>query len=260
MLNEYLASAIDVQSSNYTEIASNTSYVRLTNDQWKSAFAGTEATTYAELVLAFDEIEITSTYNNTLEQQDSFDHEDLLLALGFNFVLADRISESDHLAWRERVLGDPGVSLHITHAFALPARSQSRVQLSLHFIIVVISVNAFKLLIMLTILVTDRSSYIVTLGDAAASFLSRPDPVTEWKCLLEDEKLGHENRDAEKMQQANNAQIKDATDSRGHMMLSNEKGAGWHSQTLSYFALIRHEQARCTLLAYVLSPNFLKHI
>ncbi|KAF2846144.1 hypothetical protein T440DRAFT_542799 [Plenodomus tracheiphilus IPT5] len=50
--------------------------------------------------------------------------------------------------------------------------------------IVVISFNLFKLLIMLWILFTDKSDYLVMLGDAAASFLERPDPFTLKECML----------------------------------------------------------------------------
>lgn len=55
--------------------------------------------------------------------------------------------------------------------------------------IVVITFSLLKLLIMLGVLITDRSRYIITLGGAVSSFLSSPDPCSRGKCLLEDEKL-----------------------------------------------------------------------
>lgn len=43
-----------------------------------------------------------------------------------------------------------------------------------------------KLFIMIYVLNMDESDFIVTLGDAAASFLERPEPFTLGKCLSTD--------------------------------------------------------------------------
>ena len=52
---------------------------------------------------------------------------------------------------------------------------QDRVQVSLYFMIVVVCFNIFKLVILSYVLVTDRSAYLVTLGDAASSCLKQND-------------------------------------------------------------------------------------
>lgn len=119
--------------------------------------------------------------------------------------------------------------------------THDRVQLSLHFMMVVIAANFFKLAIMLTVFMSDRSKCIVTTGDAVSSFLSEPDPSTEGKCLLEDdEMLGligpsagssvgtRHNRKAEPMAET-----------------------VWQKRTLTYFTLIRKKQSRLIIPLYV---------
>lgn len=76
------------------------------------------------------------------------------------------------------------ISAHVAHAFSRKVSQQSRLQISLYFMAVVVAFNVFKLAIMSLVLVTDRSAYLVTFGDAVASFLKRPDPHTETQCML----------------------------------------------------------------------------
>ena len=61
---------------------------------------------------------------------------------------------------------------------------QSHVQLNVELMKVVVSFNLLKLAIMLWVLITDKSEYLVTLGDAAASLLERPDLCTVGKCII----------------------------------------------------------------------------
>jgi hypothetical protein len=66
-------------------------------------------------------------------------------------------------------------SLHIINGFTRKSTNPCRLQISLHFMIAVVAINMCKLATMLYVLLTDRSEHIVTLGDAAASFLKDPD-------------------------------------------------------------------------------------
>ncbi|KAF3033635.1 hypothetical protein E8E12_004407 [Didymella heteroderae] len=81
------------------------------------------------------------------------------------------------------------VSAHVDHAFSRKKVGNSRLQLSLVYILVVIACNALKLSIMIWTLIIDRSAYIVTLGDGVASFLQHPDPVTRSHCMLGKEEM-----------------------------------------------------------------------
>jgi hypothetical protein len=61
--------------------------------------------------------------------------------------------------------------------------TSSRIQLSLVFILIVISCNIVKLATMLCVVFKERSEYLVTVGDGAASFLKHPDSRTEQMCV-----------------------------------------------------------------------------
>jgi hypothetical protein len=87
------------------------------------------------------------------------------------------------------------VSAHVDHAFSQSRPAMSRLQLSLTYILVVITCNVLKLSVMIWTLIIDRSTYIVTMGDSIASFLQRPDLITRHNCALGKEetlyKLGY---------------------------------------------------------------------
>jgi hypothetical protein len=76
------------------------------------------------------------------------------------------------------------VSAHVAHAFSQTNGEQSRLQISLYFMVIVLSFNALKLAVMTLVLLTDRSAYLVTCGDAMASFLKRPDAHIKSLCML----------------------------------------------------------------------------
>lgn len=76
------------------------------------------------------------------------------------------------------------VSAHVAHAFSMKVQPKSRLQLSLVYMLVVISFNGLKLGVMAWTLVSDKSTYTVTLGDAAASFLKHSDQTTTNQCIL----------------------------------------------------------------------------
>ena len=88
-----------------------------------------------------------------------------------------------------------GREYHITHGYASQGSEEfSRIQISLPFMMVVIVFNGFKLMVMLSVLMTNRSQHLVTLGDITASFLERPDPNTEKSLLLESTGVGDESQ------------------------------------------------------------------
>ncbi|KAH7093145.1 hypothetical protein FB567DRAFT_609549 [Paraphoma chrysanthemicola] len=73
----------------------------------------------------------------------------------------------------------------VTHSFSNVLVRESAIQISRDFLLVVIAFNFLKVAIMLWVLFTDQSEYLVTLGDAASSFLECPDPSTRGQCMLE---------------------------------------------------------------------------
>lgn len=141
----------------------------------------------------------------------------------------------------------PPLEIHVVHAFARNASQRSRIQISLHYLAIVIAANIFKLLVMASVLLMDHghSKYIVTLGDAAASFLASPDPTTKGKCLLEDEKL----IEMEKSTRASKTDAENAASAPGGSIPPDSSTRGWHKRKLGHYALIRDEQARFTSVA-----------
>lgn len=67
-----------------------------------------------------------------------------------------------------------------------------KLQFSLIIALAVLVCNAVKLLCMVFILWRCEGKYLVTLGDAIASFLEEPDPETKGRCLHTDEIFEHE--------------------------------------------------------------------
>jgi hypothetical protein len=87
---------------------------------------------------------------------------------------------------------DPPKFARVSHAFAERLDTASRIQLSLTFLIIVIVCNSVKLLTMLWVVLMERKNYLVTLGDGAASFLERPDSITERMCILSKPEIARE--------------------------------------------------------------------
>ncbi|KZM24303.1 hypothetical protein ST47_g4573 [Ascochyta rabiei] len=242
--NRYPQRAISLNSTEYTRLATNTSYVNLTNAQWKSEFSGLYTSAYAGLILIFDSVNETRSTPPTMDTH-WFD-----TVYGQNYILASQINASDWLtyqnwssnyAYDEQLgRGNPPASVHMTHAFGVRSPAESGVQLSLHYMLVVISVNLFKLLVMLSVLITDRSNYMVTLGDAAASFLSHPDPATAGKCLVEDEEIWNQMASAAVF---TNDRAGRETGMKHRQLHNTVDPGGWCTRKLAYYTLIRDEQA-----------------
>ena len=248
--NRYIERAINVDSTeyrsiaadiSYTGVASNTSYTNLTNDQWKSDFAQYHTMAYSELVLVFDDYRyINKPFDASEPRREKFTPYGNGPVFGKTYTMAEPVSLLDWLSQSAQV-AQPELEMHVVHASARYATSRSRIQLSLHYLIVVIAANVFKLFIMATVLAMDHghSKYIVTLGDAAASFLERPDPCTEGKCLLEDENLIAE---VDGPTATPKADLERATSIAGDPALPKIK-SGWHKRTLGYYASTRNEQS-----------------
>lgn len=105
----------------------------------------------------------------------------------FEWIDMVRLNASDvAFSWESR---DMPYAAHISKAISKVPTTKSSLQISLDFMLVVISFNVFKLCTMTWVLFTDRSNYIVTIGDAVASFLERPDPSTRLECMLSKEDI-----------------------------------------------------------------------
>lgn len=204
--NEYNVQFIDVTSPAYRQMANKTDffdgdklisrdYWNLTNSAWNDIYNRRYMSMNGDIYLAIDRV--------------AFDTRDALSGSASDFVslnatstaklLKDLTAESS--VWLRHEYRLPGstktipISVHVAHAFSEKKKGPpSRVQISLYFMLVVVTCNVLKLLVMAYILFVNRAShegpsYIVTLGDAAASFLKYPDSNTQGKSTFGKEEM-----------------------------------------------------------------------
>jgi hypothetical protein len=120
--------------------------------------------------------------------------------------------------------GNPPTFAHIDLVFAQRLDTDSRIQLSLTFLIIVIVCNSIKLPTMLWVVFMERKNYLVTLGDGAASFLEHPDSTTERMCILSKQEIVSEVADAPFKTQHN--------DQLSHLV--TQSGKRWTKQLSTY--------------------------
>ncbi|KAJ8113250.1 hypothetical protein OPT61_g4571 [Boeremia exigua] len=158
----------------------NGTYIKFNGSSWRDVYDTKYVAEHEHLIFVIDRfafnlstswnhVNTTQYFGLSLLQSD----QELLRSLtveSADWIRYDRLYPSN-------VTGAP-VSAHIDHAFSRKRTANSRLQLSLIYISVVIACNVVKLTIMIWTLMIDRSAYIVTLGDGIASFLDRPDTIT----------------------------------------------------------------------------------
>lgn len=109
-----------------------------------------------------------------------------------------------------------GYPLQIHHAFAEPVEFNTRVQIALPFIIIVIVANALKSAAIFATIKTCSSDQIITIGDAVSSFLEHPEPSSSGKCTLSKNKF---------LQLKRNKQTKPQPFHETRFMLAEKHGA-----------------------------------
>ena len=200
--NDYAIFAVDTQSDRAESMASRPDlYYKLDNVQWKQIYDQEYISGHGDLFLAIDQLAFsTSPIVVSLNMSDylpwttdrSFyqvvsDSPEWISFIPGNVTTrteSDGPSQLPQGSDSGRKIEQLPISMHVAHAYSARAGPRSCVQISLYFMIVVITFNTLKLTIMVYVLITDRSKYVVTLGDAAASFLECPDPVTKGVCML----------------------------------------------------------------------------
>jgi hypothetical protein len=182
----------EFQSLHETMDSPNTSqplpFWLLENAEWSGAYSRQYVSGHGDLYLFYDRLayDVTQLRNTTalpaLYRGNTY---------GTQKKMVNLVSESADwiLLPNDLRTESKAVSAHILHGYSTKLENQSRVQISLYFMIIVATFNFFKLAIMMLVLITDRSAYLVTIGDAAASFLKRPDPCTDGKSTLGKEEL-----------------------------------------------------------------------
>ncbi|KAF2496631.1 hypothetical protein BU16DRAFT_337514 [Lophium mytilinum] len=203
--NQFDTTVVEYMSPEYTFLnisaAQNVSakHQNLTNGQWRSSYGSSYVSGLGDLFLVADEISldlqtyysvINNTYStntsNSLNNIEFFDHTNRTEVIdkdSTSFTVPGLSAEG----WipASVLQSDQHYPIHIRYAFAeTRGGANSRLEISLFFMLIVIVSNIVKAIAMLLVLLDERPLYLVTLGDAAASFLGRPDAVTKGLCSL----------------------------------------------------------------------------
>lgn len=182
--NDWNLNVIDIELDEYITInsAQNSTtpppHLNLTSTEF-ARFYDRQIVSQGDLYLFIDRIgfPISKQYNHYLSPADLRTE----LNQSTSYVLNDSFGWIHFPLSRE---GDFEISAHVALAFSRDVSQQSRLQVSLYFMVIVIIFNVFKLAVMTLVLITDRSSYLVIFGNAVASFLKWPDSHTETQCML----------------------------------------------------------------------------
>jgi hypothetical protein len=182
-------------------LENNPDLTLFTNRAWRDEFSAP--------VVVYDELYVTvdrwanATDGVTINAPEVYDKNDTRLRKHITNYLVSSTNGETWLdltsMYPERRIDTPkGPELkpkfaHVVHGHARAAPPRDRLQLSLSFLAVVILCNAVKLGVMLWVLLSMKDSdFVVTLGDAAASFIHRPDPTTESFCVFTKEAVQSE--------------------------------------------------------------------
>jgi hypothetical protein len=207
-VNDYQIIPIDVYSDKYERMHFNDSsrnwtrneYLNLSNSQWRQNYDSRYVSQYGDLYLAIDQVAFDTSRNMgsfSMPYSLPGNWSANVTARDLHFQSQDWVPyHSLRPATTDGTITNVVApdSMRVVNGFTTESGIPSRIQISLHFMIVVIAMNLFKLIVMIYVILTDRSEYIVTLGDATASFLRRPDPTTKGNCLLSNNKSSFARR------------------------------------------------------------------
>lgn len=161
--------------------------IRLDNARCKTIHTEPEVSRYGDLYLVIDQI---SYGLNTTREQSLFDIFPVKITSG-SFVQLEKptgegwVDSSEWLQPGQQFNSSHGRNVHIVEGWTTDSGRNSRIQISLYFMIIVICFNLFKAAITVGVLTRDASEYVVTLGDAAASYLQCPEDLTRGRSTLE---------------------------------------------------------------------------
>ncbi|XP_014550275.1 hypothetical protein COCVIDRAFT_115896 [Bipolaris victoriae FI3] len=191
---------LNVTSPQWQDVLSSPNYTALSNLQWQKAYQS-QLIDYGDLYLAINQTALKAADGDTEHPTLSFDsnYTWVMQNISRAFVRKLILNETDKsILSRNRInmtafnsdgVGNEPYYGQVTAARARIVSSRSRIQISLCFLIIVIISNAIKLATMLWVLFYEEPEFLVTLGDAATSFLKSPDPQTEGVCVYSREAI-----------------------------------------------------------------------
>jgi hypothetical protein len=161
--------------------------IRLENTRWKTIYTESEVSRYGDLYLVIDQI---SYGPDAIRVPSLHDLLPVNVSSG-SFVRLEKptgegwANFTDWLQPGQQSNSSQGQNIHVVDGWTTDSGRNSRIQISLYFMVIVICFNFFKIAIMIGVLTMDASEYVVTLGDAAASYLQCPEDLTRGRSTLE---------------------------------------------------------------------------
>jgi hypothetical protein len=162
---------------------------RLDNTEWRNAYDRRYVSQYSDMYWLVDVIGIRTPFPDNLTAVKEHERGLLSSELGsfdpfYEITLFTTVS-ADAGGWVNWTLGaDWWVTWHVESAIAKKAPAhESSVQISRLFMLIVILFNTLKGVAMVILLLDRNGSYLVTCGDAVASFMEHPQPLTEGYCV-----------------------------------------------------------------------------
>lgn len=180
--NAYKVFAIDIDSDDFKRMnQTGSGYRLLENGAWRSVYGGQFVSGYGDVYLCIDQILINA---NATAPQSVVEYLPWTATQTISNFTSPDTPNPDWIPYEagtfHNVTGGSDVpkAMHVLSALAYQTGSQSRIQISFPYMMVVIAFNLLKLCIMAGALIGIRSNHMVTLGDAIASFLGYPDSIT----------------------------------------------------------------------------------
>lgn len=187
---DFKISTLNVRSDDWTRLDNNAGEYRRIDDtaSWRDIYSQRYLSDNGDLHLAIDRVAF-ETFTGVIPTNVSKYVELVKVDEGpGREVLSKLTVESFDWLRYDYTIPDKNITapifLHVAHVFSAKRTGEpSRIQISLYFMAIVVTANLLKLLVMAMVLLTDCSAYLVTLGDAASSFLERKDMTTTGKCI-----------------------------------------------------------------------------
>ncbi|KAH0364866.1 hypothetical protein KCU65_g6487, partial [Aureobasidium melanogenum] len=173
---EYDATFVNQKSEDYQRLNQSSNISFLTNAQWMKAFDSDLIYEYTDLYVVSDAVGTNTGSTGSING--------ITMSLNTSWPQRSSTFSTDPKTSQEWLLTEQKYFVHAVGAYAHPAsasgQGETAVQLGLHFMIIVIVANLVKAIVMGSVALKagliDGSSYLVTCGDAIASFLACPDP------------------------------------------------------------------------------------
>ncbi|PVI04090.1 hypothetical protein DM02DRAFT_519244 [Periconia macrospinosa] len=207
--NEFKIFLVDAGSSQVESLRANSSFKHFPAQTWRPAYSS-QLVKYSDLYLAIDQwasdINITDKNGMPWEKGPTPVTLPLEIDLGSTVFNVTGWMNMTEIGIKNDTRTPFPRFARISQGYGVTSRSVDRLQLSLSFLVVVIVCNAIKLAVMLWVLCVEKSDFLVTIGDGAASFLEHRDFTTEKFCVFNKDaitaEVSHRNlrrRDRESM-------------------------------------------------------------